>query len=257
MLNYIKSEFYRIKHTKSVFICAGVLCALVVLFNLLLAFLNKVDPTFQYGTFRFSLNMFTGAPMTYMYVAGFVPFLLFLEDKRSGALFHTISCGISRRNIILGKGIVSFVTACVMMVVVLVCYAGSAWLLLENREFLPLQELLSEIVFLMPTAIAVMLLGIVLGMVLQKDMNVIWTWLIAVALVPNSIYILGLKFDFFNELSRWFPTAYFRSEIMVYFDAYECIWHTSEGIVRCLVSGLLGIVFVLVFGMLKVKKQDL
>ena len=235
MLNYIKSEFYRIRHTKSVFICTGVLCALVVLFNLLLAFLNKVDPTFQYGTFRFSLDMFTGAPMTYMYMAGFVAFLLFLEDKRSGALFQTISSGISRRKIILEKGIVSFVTACVMMVVVLVCYAGSAWLLLENREFLPLQELLSEIVFLMPTAIAV----------------------IAVALVPNSIYILGLKFDIFYELSRWFPTAYFRSEIMVYFDSYECIWHTSEGIVRCLVSGLLGIVFVLVFGMLKVKKQDL
>lgn len=257
MLNYMKSEFYRIRHTKSVYICTAVLCVLVVIFNSLLAFLNKVDPAFRYGSFRFALNMFTGAPMTYMYMAGFVAFLLFLEDKRSGALFHTISCGISRRKIILGKGIVSLTTACTMMVVILVFYVGSAWLLLENRELLPLQELLSEIIFLMPTAIAVMLLGIVLGIIMQKDMNIICTWVMVISILPNSIYILSLKFDVFYEFSRWFPIAYFRREILVYLSSYQCIWHTPEGIVRCLVSGLAGILMVLLFGMLKVKKQDL
>ncbi len=257
MLNYIKSEFYRIRHTKAVYISTAILCVLVVLFNGAMAFLNHVDPTFHYGTFRFSLNMFTGAPMTYMYIAGFVGFLLFLEDKRGGALYHTIAYGMPREKIILGKGIVGLVTAFCMMVVVLVFYVGSAWLLLKNRELLPLQELLCEIVFLLPTAVAVMLLGIVLGMIMQKEFNIVWNWLLVVALIPNVIYILGLKFEAVYRISKWIPMVYFKREIAVYLNRYECIWHTPEGIMRCLVSGFAAIVCVLVFGILKLKKQDL
>ncbi len=257
MSNYIKSEFYRIRHSKLVYLGTAVLCGLVLMFNIGLAFLNNVDPSFRYGTFRFSLNMFTGAPMTYMYMAGLVPLLLFLEDKRAGALYNTIAYGIPREKIILGKGIVCFVTCCVIMAVTLVFYVGSAWMLLENPETLPLKELLSEIGVLLPTAIAVMLLVIALGMIIQKETNVILAWINVVVLIPNAVYILGLKFDVFYQISRWMPIAYFRREITVYFSSYECIWHTTEGVVRCLVSGFIGIACVLFFSIIKVKKQDL
>ena len=257
MLNYMKSEFYRIRHAKVFYLSTAVLCGLVLLFNGGLAFLNIIDPAFRYGTFRFALNMFIGQPMLYMYMAGLIPLLLFLEDKRSGVLQNTIAFGVPREKIILAKGIVCFLTACVIMAITLVFYVGSAFLLLKNPEILPLQEMLWEIGALMPTAIAVLLLVIVLGMIMQKEANVILFWINIVMLVPNAVWILGLKFDVFYQISRWMPIAYFKREIVVYFNSYECIWHTTEGLIRCLISGFIGIVCVLLFGILKVKKQDL
>lgn len=59
MMNYIKSECYRVVHTKTFYIVMAVLSGLVLLMNTVNSISGHLIPDFRYDTFRFSLNSFT------------------------------------------------------------------------------------------------------------------------------------------------------------------------------------------------------
>lgn len=55
MLNYTKSELYRIVHGRELYLFTGVLCAIVLLSSVLLWAMAST-PDFPYATVRFSLS---------------------------------------------------------------------------------------------------------------------------------------------------------------------------------------------------------
>lgn len=257
MLNYIKGEIYRIAHSRSFYTMLGVLCGIVLLWHIALMTGAALTPDFRYNTFRFSLNTFTAQPFIMPILAVMVSGTLFSEDRKCGVLKTTVSYGISREGVLIGKCIVSLLTALFLLFAVLAFYVACAWFTMRNFEWLPLQEMLMAIVASLPSAIASLIFGNVIFILCQKEINgVIW-WFAIFYGVPVIFFFAGLKFDLLARIAEWMPYNFLRMDVIVTYSSYDCIWDTAGGLVHCISAGLIGIIIFLIWGIARVRRVEL
>lgn len=257
MTNYIKSEWYRILHGKELYVTTAVMSGIVLLMNLVLLFFNQMTSEFRYGTVRFSLNTFTAVPFIMVAMGAIVAACLLIDDRRNGVLRNAIAYGISRTSILIGKCIIGALTALIIMAVVLAIYVGSAYLLLDNPEWLPLREMLSAIGASLPCAAASLVLTLVLGSLLQKEMHVVLWWFAVFYGIPLITFLIGLKVELVGKISQWMPYNFLRAEVLVNMNSYQCLWDTPDGLAKCLIAGTVGIIIFLIFGIWRFNKQEL
>lgn len=234
MLNYIKSECYRITHGKGFYIMAAVLCGLVVVFNAACMLGDRNVPDFRYGIFRFSLNNVTGQSYLMLFLGGIVAACLFLEDRKDGVMKTAVSYGISREKILVGKCMVSTLTALVLLVLVAAVHVASAYVLLKNPEWLPLKEMLTCIVAVLPSAVASLVLMNVLGAVCRRDLTAYLAWIAVLYLIPSIILLagVGLRIEILGRLALWMPYIFLQQEAIVTYSDYQCLWDTSAGMTK-------------------------
>ncbi|MGF0034371.1 hypothetical protein ACQRBN_15630 [Bariatricus sp. SGI.154] len=256
MLNYIKSEWYQVLHSKNIYIMTAILSGGTLLMNIILCISRNAITDFPYGTFRFSLNTLTAVPSTLIILGAVVAACVCTEDLKNGVLKNAVSYGISRPAILLSKCIISLAAALITMIITLVIYIGSAYLLLVNPESLPLRELLTGIGAVLPCATAFMVLMIVLRLLCLKEMIAVIWWVMIYYLIPMICFFVGLKVDIFERISEWMPYIFLKTGVMVTMNNYQCLWDTSEGLTRCIVAGFIGIIVFLTFGVWKYRKQE-
>ena len=91
MLNYTKSELYRIVHGRELYLFTGVLCAIVLLSSVLLWAMAST-PDFPYATVRFSLsNLISMLPSLFL-LAGLLVWVLFADDRKDGTAARDAIC---------------------------------------------------------------------------------------------------------------------------------------------------------------------
>lgn len=256
MLNYIKSECYRTIHGKGLYLAAAILSGLVLFMNIILALSLKYLPDFHYGTFRFSLNTFTSTPYSMIILGAVVPGCLFLDDRRNGVMKNTIAYGISREKIFIGKCIVAFLFTFLVLCVIFPVYVGSAYLLLPDPEWLPVREMLTGIAAVLPSAAASLMLILLLGALYEKEMVATIWWAVIFYIIPLALSLAGLKIDLLARIASWTPYGFLNNEVYVSLTTYQCLWDTSEGFARCMLSGLAGIIIFTVFGIYKFRRQE-
>lgn len=256
MLNYIRSEYYKATRGKGVCMAIAVLSGLVLFMNVGLALAQRYLPHFSYGTFRFSLNNFTSMIYIMLIMGAVISGCLFLDDRRNGVMKNAVAYGISREKIFLGKCIVAFCFTFLILCVVTAVYIGSAYLLLDNPEWLPVREMLMGIAASLPSAAGALILMILLGSIYEKELTAAIWWAVIYYVIPMVCSILGLRLAFFAKISSWMPYTFLNSEAIVTLADYECLWDTPEGFARCMISGLAGIVIFTVFGIWRFRKQE-
>ena len=89
MLNYLKSEFYRILHGREIYSATAALAGLTVLMNLVLFAFDRLTPDFPYATVTFSLNMMTGS-MPMLLMAGLIIVLFLFSDEYKNEKYNFI-----------------------------------------------------------------------------------------------------------------------------------------------------------------------
>lgn len=257
MRNYIKSEWYRVTHTSTIYVFTGILAGWTLLMNLVLWVFDKTDSAFPYGTVAFSLsNLAWMMPMLF-YVGMILVYLVFADDKKNGSLKNSIAFGISRIEIFLGKCVVSTLVSLISLAIILAVYLGSAVLLLEpgvepNAVWITLQG----VVCVIPMAIASEVLGLAFCSFCQKEVVAGIDWYVVMVAIPQSCYILGLKFEPLAKIAAWMPHNYLSREVLVNMSGWNCLWQTPEGVAKCLISGFIGLIVFLAFGLLVSKKQE-
>ncbi len=257
MLNYMKSEWYRIVRSATMHAFAGILAGLTLLYNIILFLCDKYDASFPYGTVSFSLSMLASGMTIFFFVGMIIVSLLFVGDKKNGILKNAVSFGISREKIFLGKCIISTVVSICSLLVILVVYLGSAVLLLEpGVEPMAVFVLLKGIGYMLLMAIAFEVLGIALCSFFEKEMPAYLVWYLIMAGVPWICRIIGLKLEFFRTIAAWMPYNYLDSEVLVNMSGWSCLWDTSQGAAKCLISGGIGLVAFLIIGLRLSKKQE-
>lgn len=256
MLNYIKSECYRTSHGKSLYRTIAVLAGLVLLMNTALALGKQYIPDFRYGTFRFSLNTYTGMIFIMVLFGAVIPGCLFIDDRRNGVLKNVVAYGISREKIFLGKCVVAFLFTFLILCTTLLMYVGSAWLLLGNPEWLPLREMLTGTAASLPSAAASLIFLLLLGALYEKEMIAVIWWAAVFCVLPAVCAIAGLKLELFARIASWMPYNFLQSEAIVTYSAYQCLWDTSAGLARCIISGVTGMVVFLLLGIWRFRKQE-
>lgn len=258
MLNYIKSEAYRMRTQKGFFIIVGVLCGLVLVMNLVLLGFDRFTPDFRYGTVRFSLNSFTGMIGNLMIVLGaVVPGCVFIEDRKNGVMKTAVAAGLSREKILFGKCIAAFFYTFLVLCIVLAVYVGSAFLLLREPEWLPLREMLTGIAAVLPVAAGSMISILVLGTLFRNEITASLIWAMIWFGIPQITFLLGLKIELFARITAWLPERFLKNEAVVYFSSYDCLWDTAQGFAKCVTAGWIGIVVFLAFGVWRYQKTEL
>ena len=156
MLNYARSEWYRITRGCEFYAFTGVLCGLGLAANLLLFGVGSSDPDFPYATVRFSLSNVICAPSLSFFVAGLLVWNLFSDEGKDGTFKNAVSHGLSRRDLFLGKCLVStalglICLAGVVLIPVVLLLIGLPFLLQET-DFSPVPmttmlDTLSPVIF--------------------------------------------------------------------------------------------------------------
>lgn len=257
MRNYIKSEWYRVTHTPTIYVFTLCLSGLTLLMNLVLWASDKTDVAFPYGTTAFSLSFLACSMMIICVIGAILACLLFAEDKKNGSLKNSIAFGTPRTKIFLGKCVVSTVVSLISMAVILVVYLGSAILLLEpGVEPQAVKITLQGVACVIPMAVASEVLTLALCIRYQKEVLVGIDWYAVMVAVPQICFIVGLKFAPWAKIAAWMPFNYLKREVMINMSGWSCLWQTPEGVAKCLISGVIGLIVFLAFGLIVSKKQE-
>ena len=125
MLNYIKSECYRVMHSRSTYVMTGIMAVLPVLFHIILYVTGVASSTtqdFPYDITSFSFSFLAGSPMLFTYAGLIVAAVLYEEEHKNGNMKNAVAFGISREKLFLGKCMTAVLTATVIMALVLTAY---------------------------------------------------------------------------------------------------------------------------------------
>lgn len=260
MLNYMKSEWYRITHTSTMYVFTGILAGMTLSFNLILRLFVKYEPGFCYGTVAFSLSNLT-SNMFLMFVVGMIVVsLLFAGEKKSGVLKNAIAFGISREKVFIGKCVVSAVVSVCSLIAILLVYIVSAVLLLEpGVESDAIAITLKGAAAVLIMAVASEVLTIALLTYLDKEMiGYIW-WYLIMVILPLGCRLIGLKIELFQKIAAWMPYNYLKNmndETIINMSGWSYVWETPEGMMKCLISGMVALIVFLVLGLKICKKQE-
>lgn len=140
MANYMKSEFYRILHDKTIYVFTLVMTALTVFINLVLYLFQTFTPEFRYGNTNYTFSLLIGSMQLFYIGAFLVAAFLSSDEYKSGVLKNVVAGGIGRIQILLGKCIVYGITATASAAVILMGFIGSAQMLLGWNPAVPLDS---------------------------------------------------------------------------------------------------------------------
>lgn len=258
MLNYLKSEFYRVARSKDIYAVTAAAAAVTVLMNIVLYYFKTVTVgEFRYATVRFSLNMMLGN-IILIFVGGLIAaILVFADEYKNGTVKNVVSYGISRTQFFLGKCIVASVTAAISFIIIETAHIGTAYMILEHAESEPLLVLASGVVSILPAAFGAVVLAIAMLCCTQKLTTVMISWTTIFYLIPMFCEAMGKKSELFANIVRWMPSYQFRREVAGYLGNYQCVWDTPEGLFRCLVSGFIILLASIAFGILVFRRKSI
>lgn len=98
MLNYVKSELYRIFHTGELYATAGTLMLLTVLLNLGIYTFGG-----WYRFTSFSYSNLVACPMVFVVMGAVIAYIFYEGGKRNGNLKNTVASGITRSKSLQGN----------------------------------------------------------------------------------------------------------------------------------------------------------
>lgn len=245
MLNYLKSECYRVVHGKELYLMTGILCAVVLAANVVMYAMTFVEDGFPYATVRFSLSNLLGMMTMLFALGGLLTALLYSDDRKSGTLKNAIVHGCSRVSIFTGKCIISVAAGIVCMAVVMVVYIGSAVLLLEGPVAEPVQVILAAIVAALPSIAAAVVFAVGIDGFFSKTTTAIVAWIVIIFLIPQALALIGLRYEPVAELASWLPTNLFGNEMGVWPMSFSMPWDEPFGWPKCMIVGF---TWLLVFG---------
>lgn len=257
MLNYIKSEGYRILHTSTMYITTLVFSGLALALNIILYIFQITTTDFPFATTSFSYSNLVAYPMVYCFASFVIVALLYEGNRRNGNTKNSVAYGISRIKIFAGKCIVSILTCMIIMVITLSVFIGSAVFLLVPMGPVTLDVFLMEIPAVSLIAIAALILAVLSMEFFDKSFLSFLLWYSIMFIIPSICYYLGLKIDIFQAIATWMPNAFFKSEMLVNRSTCITIWDSTQGLIHCLLAGAIGCGIFASLGSLFIRKKDI
>lgn len=257
MRNYIKSELYRIVHTKEIYLITGTLMALTILYHAG-TFLFK-DLTPRYATTSFSYSCLVANPMLFACAGSVITYFLYEGNRRNGNFKNAVVWGTSRIKVFAGQCIISLTASTCVMLLTLAVWILSAELLLPRTGPVHLTHLLSEIPAVYLICTACLMCTLVCINYFEKNITGILVWGLIWFAIPKILLFGGTRSEALYQIALWLPSSLFTVVNGLYVNTRECItaWDTVGGMLRCIISGGTGILVFALSGILLLKKKDL
>lgn len=256
MLNYMKSEWYRIFHSSAIYITILIFSGLTLLFNIVLYLFDHFTPDFPYATTSFSFSNIVANPMIFCYSAFVLVYILYEKSTKNGNLKNVVAFGISRTKIFIGQFIVSLTVAVIVLIITEVLYISSTFLLLPNKGPVTVYDVLWEIVAVSLVAVSGLICSILLVQLFERSFIGMLVWLCVFNFIPKILFFVGMVVKPVRQVAMWLPQNFFS---IMQVNTTECVtvWDTASGLSKCLISGLIGIVVFGVWGILSLRKKNL
>lgn len=256
MLNYIKSELYRVVRSKGIYILTVSCTALLLAMNLVLHFSGKNIPSFPYASTEFAFSMVADSFQPVLILTLCLGTIVFADEYKNRTLMNSVAYGYSRIGLFLGKVAVGLIVSFLALAVALFVFITSAYLLLENSGVEHLQMLLRGFVLNIPILIAGELAAYMFLFLFGKTATT-WGWLGLIAFLPVVTGLLGMKFPVFEKIDSWLIYTVAGAYSMDSEGGMTMAFMTQEGAFRCLAAGGIGIVIFLVIGIVGMAKKEL
>lgn len=256
MLNYIKSEFYRMFHSPSFYVNTFVFAGISILLNVVLYLFGRFTPNFPYATTSFSFSNIVAYPMIFCFVALYEALMIYDQSKKNGSLKNAVAFGISRTKILMGQIIVGLALSLITLLVTEAVYISCALLLLPEKGPVTIYDMLFEIAAVFPIAVSALVLGIVLIQLFDRSFIGILVWLCVFCFIPRTLFLIGMAYEPVREIAMWLPQNLFNL-MAVNMTRCTTVWDTPQGLLRCLVSGFAGIMVFGAWGILVLRKKEI
>ena len=255
MLNYIKSELYRVTHSAMLYAVGFAFVAAPTLMNMMLYCFALSKPDYPFSTTSFSFSNIVANPMFFCIAALFLVYALYEGNKKIGNLKNAIASGLSRGKIFMGQVIVCMIVSALFLVITAVVYIFSAHLLLRIEGPVTAIDLVMESLAVAPIAIAALILSVIVVMRSDKSFIGIIIWCCILFFVPQLLLYIGIEIEPIRDIAMWLPRNFFNG-MQVNQTVCAPIWDTPSGLAKCLISGFAGIIIFSIWGMLTLRKKE-
>lgn len=149
------------------------------------------------------------------------------------------------------------VSAIFALLIVLSVYIGSALIFLEQTGPVGLKDLIMEVPAVFLIAVASLISVIVFIETFEKDFTGFIIWFTIWIIIPKTFFYLGLRFDVIHRIAMWMPVNFFGVNGMtVNMTQSVTAWGTIEGMAKCLIVGIVGVIIFALTGILLLRKKD-
>lgn len=205
MLNYLKSEFYRVLYNKSTYFFVAVCSLLLLSSNLVLAAVKSADEAFPYANTAFSIvNLASNFGFVFI-LCVMVTGIIFNNEYNNHTFKNCVSYGIPRGTIYFGKLIVQFVYAMITFIIIIGVHVGSAYLLLENSGPGIMDMLLQTCVADIPLLLFSLAAANCFYFIIEGTGGAVSAAVGLILAIPHIFNFLGMKFEFFRTVANVLP----------------------------------------------------
>lgn len=253
MLNYIKSEFYRISRTKNVYGFTIFFVVLSVVINSALFWPTLNDSNFIYGNTSFSYSLIVEAPLFFGLLSAILTTAIYDRHRASGSLKNTVGFGISRIKIFTGMSIVTVVVSTIVMLIILITYVLSASVLLEHTGAVTLNDIVGEVCACYFTSVAS-----VISTLLFLELTprfAIFLWLAIWCMIPDALYQISKGIEPLHQLTMLLPNNLFE-KMDISMSTSMMVWGTPGGMLLCVLVGLAHVILFYCLSILLVRRKD-
>ena len=205
MISYMKSELYRLLHSKGSYLFILICSILLISANVVLAIIGHTETQFRYDNTSFSLSLFYSDLIIVFILCVSVVSTVFGNEYTNHTMKNSVSYGISRGSIYLGKLIVEIIYAFVAFLIIGGLFIGSSYLLLENSNAGELELLLRSSFVALPLLLFSLATTNCFLFIIEGTGGAITTIMGVLIAFPLITNFLGMKFDVFQKLSKILP----------------------------------------------------
>ena len=183
---------------------------------------------------------------------------LFSDEGKDGTFKNAVSHGLSRRDLFVGKCLVSSALGLISLSVFLIVYIGSALALLEGPGLEAVGYLLQGVAAALPFTIACVVLAVAVCAKLPTSLMGFFVWLAVVVFIPMALGYLGMVSELVGDVANWMPYNFFSSGVLINQSGVsQFLWDTPDGLAKCLIAGFAGIAIFGAVGLWSANKTEL
>lgn len=215
MINYLKSERYRLVRKKSLHITSIIACLLIIAFAFILDFFGRNETAFPYATSSFFYsNVISSSIFIFIIV---LTVSSSLTGKDLLLLKQSISFGISRNTIFWSKLLLTlsyFLLLCLIGMLLMVGLGET----LFPKEDLAMESFLIASVNMLPIVLSGFFLVHVLKMIRVPDIYTIVILIVTYTLSDDVLKLLFRNINPLSEVYKWTPSALLNENMWAFFD---------------------------------------
>ncbi len=256
MINYIRSELYRILRNRGAYLFILVCSALLTSANVVLAAVAHNEKTFPYATTEFAFGMFLGSFPAVFLLCITVASIVFGNEHNNHTLKNSISYGINRGSIYFGKLIVEILYAIIAFAIITGVDIATAYLLLENSGPDILEMLFKFSFAALPQLLFALAVTNCFLFILESNGAAISAIIGASVAYPMVNRYLALKFEIFAKLNKILPWNIVSS--INFDDNLQMIapWAGRDGYINSWLFGIFWMIVFIVIGFVVFRRKE-